>query len=332
MIKEMLKLSTFITGDEYQIAKQADPISKRKITIVASLLLVPTFMWLVNGYLITKMVLDHSWTVALVVAIGCGFIIFILERAIIHVKGPWISSFRILLGLLIAVIGSIGWDEVIFEKDIDNHMIKYKAELAKERIDNKLSDHALSLQLQKEAVDKAYIDWQTSLNIALSEADGTGGSGIRGISNITNLKIEAAHQKKEIYNTLEQKYELLQTEAQKTKKLAESEFNSTFNDHSLLTRIKVLFDMVFNDWYMLIPYLLITSLLVVLEFIVIIYKLSSDKTAYECRLDAIQNVTIKRIQEMTSHLKQNFDPVRGNPKYMKAMEATQKPMINIFDN
>ncbi len=327
----MLRILTSITGDDFQLVKQSDPLSKRKIIITASLLLVPTVMWLVNGYLIAYKVLKLSIAAAILTALGCALVILIIEKAIIYVKGFTVNIFRILLGLLIAVIGSIGWDEVIFEKDIDNHMIKYKSELVKERIGGNLTDLNMSLQQQKEAVDKAYSDWQSSLINALSEADGTGGSGIRGISNITKLKIDAANQKKVIHNDHAQKLEQLQTEIHNTKQSVETEFYTSFNDHSLLTRIKVLFDMVINDRFMLWPYILITALLVVLEFIVIIYKIFSSKTAYEHRLEAMEQVTVNRIRLMSTHLKQSYNPIKGNPRYLQAMEATHKPILNIFD-
>ena len=328
----MLRIFCSITGDDYKLVKVSDPISRKKISLMATLLMVPTIMWLVNGFLISRMVLNYDLTISLITGLGCALVIFIIERALLHAKGMSVNFFRIALGLLVAVIGSIGWDEVIFQQDIDNHMMVYQENIKKKEVKKKTGKLSEMIKQKEIETRNAYEDWQEASLEANKEADGTGGSGIRGVSEITKIKIQAAEELKNIYMNYKKELDQLQHDLKEKEKEYAKNFEQEFNEHSLLTRIKVLFDMVFSDNYMLIPYLLITLLLVVLEFLVIIYKILSPQSAYDYRVEAMQKTALNRINMLSSHDHTARDPFQTDNHYLQMLRRTNSSSARIFDD
>src|SRR5690606_12811114 len=110
----MLKIYSIIIGENPNYTALFQPASKRKIALYANCLLVPIILWFINGYLLVKNVLEGSIFIALLTALIAASIIFLIERAIIMSNGSKpIFWFRIILGFIVATLGSISMDEVI---------------------------------------------------------------------------------------------------------------------------------------------------------------------------------------------------------------------------
>ena len=123
----MLKYYSIIIGENPEYSKHFQPSSKRKIALFANCLMVPVILWFISSYLLVSHVLEGSFFAAILTAFVAGFIIFLIERAIVMSNGSKpIFWFRILLGLIVASLGSISMDEVIFKHDIDNQVAYYK--------------------------------------------------------------------------------------------------------------------------------------------------------------------------------------------------------------
>jgi hypothetical protein len=122
----MLKFYSLLIGENPEYTATFQPSSKRKITLFANCMLVPIILWFINGYLLVKNVLEGSFWMALLTATVLAFIIFLIERAVIMSNGSKsIAAFRVVLGFIVASLGSICMDEVIFEHDIDNQVALY---------------------------------------------------------------------------------------------------------------------------------------------------------------------------------------------------------------
>ncbi|MEP3387826.1 MAG: DUF4407 domain-containing protein [Reichenbachiella sp.] len=124
----MLKFFSALLGEDYEMLEGETPWSKKKILLMGSLLFVPVILWFFQGYLLTTNILKQgAWLGLLVGTIGAA-IIFIIERSIIMMRtsNRAVTWFRYGLGLVIALIGSIILDEIIFSSDIDNHMCQYR--------------------------------------------------------------------------------------------------------------------------------------------------------------------------------------------------------------
>lgn len=128
----MLRFCCFITGDDYQMVKHETPASKKKIASLVSAMFIPVAMWIINVVLVVQQVLQGTLISAILAGIIAGLLIFFIERNIIMSNGSKaIMTFRVLLGLIIALLGSLAFDEIIFKNDIDQQLSENKAESIK---------------------------------------------------------------------------------------------------------------------------------------------------------------------------------------------------------
>ena len=115
----MLKTASFLTGDNYKMLAADTPASKKKVVAMAIAMLVPVLIWIFNGFMLSFQVLQSGWGWAIITAIACGTIVFFIEKLIIMANGnKWLTFFRVCIGLIVALLGSIAIDEVIFKDDI----------------------------------------------------------------------------------------------------------------------------------------------------------------------------------------------------------------------
>lgn len=278
----MLKYYSLIIGESPEYTKSFQPASKRKIALYANCMMVPVILWFINTFLLVNHVLEGSLFSAIVAAIIAGFIIFLIERAIIMSNGSKsIFWFRILLGFIIASLGSISMDEVIFKHDIDNQVTKYKQNEINNAVKNVEEDFTLKIANQQAIVAQKTMEWNQALKDAKSEADGTGGSGRKGVDGITKIKMSIASKLESDYNAENLKLSALQsnleTERNNTKLKAESEFNG----NALLIRIRAMFDLIAQDKFMMGVYILFTLFLFCLEFLVVLIKAGSKNSIDE---------------------------------------------------
>jgi len=321
----MLKFSCLITGDDYKMLKSDTPASRKKVNTLVSILLLPVTMWFINIYLMVSGVMQESQGSAVVAALVAGLIIFMVERSIIMSNGSkTVMVFRVCLGFLIAILGSLALDEVIFKQDIDQQMDIAKKEMVQKGVGKVISDNKLALcGLQSIEASKHAI-WEESLDKASKEADGSGGSGARGVHEITRLKINIASLNEKDYLKAKTDLHLLQRriEGQKTETIRNIE--ASFQKHALLARIKALADLVCSNGWMCLVYITVTLLLFSLEFIVVILKLSLPKSNYEFKLEVIEEIGRRRLMKMINDDLNHFEIATQYPVYIRAKEDVRK--------
>src|SRR3982751_5658877 len=161
-----------------------------------------------SGYAIYSVFGNWIWTVAF--ALIWGLIIFNFDRFLVATmrkygvsrrKQIWMAIPRLLLALLIGLTIARPLELKIFEKEIAvkmqenlHHKIQNNDSLL--QIENKLlmqdaTSERERLTLRKKAIEDSLAQLQTAY---IQEADGTGGSGKRGIEKLTHLKMDAYDQ------------------------------------------------------------------------------------------------------------------------------------------
>lgn len=158
-----------------------------------------------SGYAIYSVFGNIGWTI--VFAIIWGLIIFNFDRFLVSTmrkygvstrKQLWMAVPRVALALLIGVTISRPLELKIFEKEIDTRVAQNMHQ--KILINDSLLQRENQLQLQTAAAERdRLVARKLSLEDTLhrlqqayvQEADGTGGSGQRGIENLTRLKMDA---------------------------------------------------------------------------------------------------------------------------------------------
>lgn len=133
-----LKFGCFLTGYNYQLLSESSEASKKYIKKITSALLIIVSIWSMVGYMFASRYAGASDFVSLLGGLMAGIIIIQIERQIIlggRVKSSTII-FRLLLGLIVAIIGALILDQVFFKNDI----AKKKEDLLVKRIEERVSD------------------------------------------------------------------------------------------------------------------------------------------------------------------------------------------------
>lgn len=296
----MLKFYSLLIGENPAYTASFQPSSKRKIALYANCMLVPILLWFINGYLMVKNVLGGGMLVAILTAIFMAFIVFLIERAVIMSNGSKsIAMFRVLLGFIIAALGSICMDEVVFKHDIDNQIGEYRKIAVETAVKAKMQEFDNQIAKQQALVAQKSGLWSESLKDVKKEADGEGGTRKRGVGIITNLKLDIAGQQERDYHTENDKLQSMIASMTTEKKQAALKAEEDFKEEALLIRIKALFELISKDKFMLGVYILFTTLLFLIEFLVVIIKMGSkksiDEELEEARIELLRTKTRKTI-------------------------------------
>ena len=295
----MLKIACFFTGDNFYLISNDTPSSKKKITALALAMLVPILLWVFNGFLLSYLILQAGLIYSIVTALVCGLLIFLIEKLIIMANGNgWLNTFRIFIGFIIAALGSIVMDEVIFKDDIDAmiQILKKESVLQAQKLEEKEFKHNNNYEKKEKEIINLTSSYNEAVISVVAEADGTTGSKKRGVGDITKLKEKS---KNVIRKDLVTSSQILK-DLDKQKNIAIFEVGQkvqkSFNEHALLIRIKALFSLVVSDIYMASAYVLFTLLLFFFEFLVVILKITWKKTNYERKLEMFEQIGEERIR------------------------------------
>jgi len=327
----MLKFYSIIIGENPNYIATFQPGSKRKIALYANCLLVPVILWFINGYLLVRNVLEGSFFIALLTAIIAAFIIFLIERAIVMSNGSKsIFWFRITLGLVIASLGSISLDEVIFKHDIDNQITQYKVDQINRASKKVESEYHKQIALQQAIVNQKDSEWKQSLKDAKSDADGTGGSKQRGVGKIVALKMDVANKQESDYQKENSKLEFLKSSLEEAKINATRKAESDFNGNALLLRIRAMFDLISNDKFMLGVYVLFTLFLFCLEFLVVLIKVGSKPSIDEDLEKAREQLLRVKTQKTLNRSEVLYLPEHHVTSVQNANAFMKKNITSVF--
>ncbi|NCU04752.1 MAG: DUF4407 domain-containing protein [Chitinophagaceae bacterium] len=329
----MIKIACFLTGDNYSLLVTDTPASKKKVVALGIALMVPVLIWFLNGFLLSYMVLHTGLANAFLVATICAILIFATEKMILMANGNgWITFFRFFTGLVTALLGSIAIDEVVFKNDIDTEVIVLKedrTEVAKKRAEQAFyREH--NIAAMETAIQQAQAIYNAREKSAVDEADGSSGTGNKGIGEVTAFKNAKAQERKTQLLALQLKKDSLEVvKAAAIEKAAEL-VTTNFNPDGLLIRVEALFQLALSNPYMAIVYIAFTLLFLFLELLVVILKVSWKETNYERRLQFIEVLGAKRIEFFQSKHLAVADPgyYTSNSERAKLLLKTKKGLFD----
>lgn len=321
----MLRFACFITGDDYQMVKTDTPASRKKVVTLGTIIFLPVSMWFINILLLVSGVLKGSQLSALIAALVAAWLIFLIERSIIMSTGSRVVVFtRVIIGFFIAVLGSLALDEVIFKDDIDKQMTVNKEILIQQALQQVDTLSEKTLSMQEEQVRLKHEIWNQSLENAGKEADGTSGSGVKGVHAITRLKMQIAEQTEQDYGRAKADLDTLNKVIESKKTTAMNSINASFNNSALLERIKAMFDLIGSDHWMCFVYCIVTAVLFAFEFIVVLMKIFLPKTNYEYKLEVIEEIGRKRLMKIMQHDVNHYEANSQFPQYRAAQNDVVK--------
>lgn len=274
------KYFCFIVGESYEKAKKFHPSTIRRINTFALAIHIPVILWALTGFLIASKIFLLDTNTALFISMICAMSIYLVERIVIATPKKWyVSLLRLVLGVVIALLGSSTVDLIIFEREISEQLQVN----ARQRV---LVDFEQKSAPVKLALDQKKSDWQRAQEAANCEANGTCGSRLRSVGPVYRELSRQSETLRKDYLTEQQKFESLNN-----KKLEDLEKASSLEQVSLnsglLSRISALHEYTAKNSAALIAWILFLSLVLFFELMVVIAKFVFDETVDD-ELDQIR--------------------------------------------
>jgi hypothetical protein len=125
MKNKWLRFGCFLTGYNENIVMSCSEVTAKAVKRYTSALLIICILWAFIGYTFTRRYLRADVFGAIGGAIIFVIIIIQVERQIILAvrNNKWMYGFRIVLALIMALLGSIIIDQIIFKDDIEQQKI-----------------------------------------------------------------------------------------------------------------------------------------------------------------------------------------------------------------
>lgn len=125
MNKAFIKFACFLTGYNYNILRNCSEASMKVVKKNFSALLIISVIWAFIGYTFATRYVGAGVIVSAVVAIIMVFIVINIERQIIlNIKRRFFPfAFRAVIAIVMAVIGAVIVDQIIFREDVEKRKV-----------------------------------------------------------------------------------------------------------------------------------------------------------------------------------------------------------------
>jgi hypothetical protein len=170
MMKDLwLKIGCFITGHNYQIVKNSTEVSAKSVKKYLSAILIVTILWGFIGFAFAQRYLHTSHLKSALVALVMVIIVVQIERQIILTVGKnrFAIGFRLVIGIVMAVIGSVIIDQIMFKDDIE----KGKISKTQDEVNQILPNKTKELDLQIAALDSLILGKENERANLIAELD-----------------------------------------------------------------------------------------------------------------------------------------------------------------
>jgi hypothetical protein len=302
-----LRFGCFLTGFSYKVLENCSEVSKKAVKKYTSALLIIMVVWGFIGYMFSNRYIGLSSEYAMFGAVIMIFMIVQIERQIILTigKNKFAYWFRSVLAIIMAVLGSLIVDQMLFKVDIELQEPIYLADkvdetvLRKEKSVNnqiaQIDSNLLSLDKELENLNKRYQlkpmvpnTETTKSRVNVKTPDGRDSISINGVPvmvwvttvlnnrpvvnpivNEINIKNE---QRTDNINRIKE----LNDEKRKIRKKVEEEIKPGF-----LMELKIMWDLLKDDMFIAFIYMLWLIFFLCIELFVLVSKSKDGETDYE---------------------------------------------------
>lgn len=121
-----IKFGCFLTGYNYAIVKNSSEASAKAVKKYLSAILIVATLWGFIGFAFTKRYLHGDSLISIIGAAIMVILVIQIERQIILTVGKnnFAIAFRVAIGFVMAIIGSVILDQIIFKEDVDKNKIE----------------------------------------------------------------------------------------------------------------------------------------------------------------------------------------------------------------
>jgi hypothetical protein len=318
-----LKLGCFLTGYNYTIIKNSSEASAKSVKKYLSALLIVSIIWCFIGFTFSNRYLHAGLLGSVCVAIVMVIIVIQIERQIILTTGPsnWALVFRGLIAIVMAVVGSIIIDQIIFKEDIEIQKISKVQEDVNKILSTKTTQLDMeigsldTLIMKKEQERAVLIDEITRkpfVKSSISERknhivkiNGPNGTSRDSVIVRTDLTLtDAVNPKAGLIATVDQliaDLRIQKTEKQKARiNIRQDLENDLKSKTGFLDEMNTLISILISHTVALIVWILIFVFFLSLEIFVLVIKFGDSKNDYEKAILYQMNSRILMIDELAN--------------------------------
>ena len=311
-----LKISCALTGWNYDILIMCTEASRKQLKKYSAALVIIMVIWGLIGYLFADRYVKLDWYGSLIVAITMIVVVLQIERQIILTVGNlgWLKTFRMVIAIVMAIIGSAIVDQIIFKDDIEKEMIVIVDNEVKELLPNRLSVidnefnrvkmeidtlEKINLALYEEVKQQPTINtvYFVTEDMIIQKSEG-GDSIVRRRKPVENPVENPKYQQ---INTNNKNLEALRVKQDTliSKKMhAETDLRAELNDKKgFLMELRAILNIIFDRTEALIFYVLLFVFLASLELFVVFSKMGDHKCDYDVNIEEMQSKRIKELQK-----------------------------------
>src|SRR5215470_2815521 len=287
-----IRFGCFLTGYDYEIVSNCSQATIKTVKQYLSAMLIIATFWGFVGYAFTRRYLHGEILPSLIGALIMIFIIIQIERIIVladNKKKLWFWIFRGGLAILMAIIGSIIVDQMLFKDDIEIAKTKdesiYKKILPDRtrEIDNQIQqiDKEISKKekesnsLSRDIANRPNISFSTIVNRQEKDSIGHMQTVSKEVNtqSLPNPNIERLSQIEEQINKMRE-----QKQEKENKKLTmqedlEKEFRSKLG---LLQELQYVTNIIFSSWVSKFIGFIFIAFFLIVELLVLVIKFATD--------------------------------------------------------
>ena len=294
-----IRFGCFLTGYNYKLVKASSEVVTKTVLRYTAALLIIMPVWAFIGATFTLRYLHGTMLYAILAAALMVFIVVQIERQIIlvvHGKSGFTKFFRIAIGIVMAILGSVILDQYIFKDDIDKTKITtVEKEVQRllpikvNELNNQLADLQGTINSKEEErinlvndINKSPViaSYQIKTDQTKDEASGKMVSVGRQVTTqtIENPKIkQLAPLNDQIQKLYDRKVEL----EKKIIDVRVSIENELKSKTGFLDELKIMFEILTSHWISMSVWILLFLFFLMIELFVIVSKFTDVDSDYE---------------------------------------------------
>ena len=317
-----LKIGCFITGYNYVLIKNSSEASAKTVKKFLSAILIVAILWGFIGYTFAQRYLHSGITGSAIVSLVMIIIVIQIERQIILSVGKnvLVPVFRVLLGIVMAIIGSVIIDQIIFREDVE----KGKISNVQTEVNNILPVKTRELDLQIKQIDssiylkeaertaiidelekKPFIKSTTSeIKHFQMQRSGNNGTKVDTLVKRTDYALnDVANPKAALLPDIASQISRLRTqksEKENSKINIRQELETELNAKTgFLDELKILFSILLSSWIAMVVWLMFFLFFICVEVFVLINKFGEERNDYDSIIMHQKDTRIRMLEKLT---------------------------------
>lgn len=164
-----IKLGCKLTGWSSSVLSQCSEASKTQLSKYTSALLILMIVWSITGFCFAQRYIGLPIWGCILVSLVFVTIVVMIERQILLALYPTkkLATFRLVIAIIMAIVGSSIFDQTMFGKDIDKQMADtielQTADLTQKRVSN-IDSKLMAFQIEKDSLNKVNSELQADVN------------------------------------------------------------------------------------------------------------------------------------------------------------------------